>query len=218
MLYSFSTVGSSGRGHRRYRETVMFTRTILIALLCVFPVFAQDTSKPNADRRGEEDPAKRRRLEAVSWNPVTGLLTWTVSNGHTDEGKYVADGGKKSYEIDLQQAIMSHNGSQRRFSSEEARNVMTIMHVISKYAQDSTVWWDAGKGQPVGQRVSLEGTGEGLPWEELLQPQPRERSPWREQPRERLIREPQPHELFRQAEFSPFTAYPEMAFFAALGE
>lgn len=44
---------------------------------------------------------------------------------------------------------MSVNGETRRFSEEEASNVRTLMDFISKYALESTVWWENGEGEPL---------------------------------------------------------------------
>jgi hypothetical protein len=132
----------------------MLRKWSLIALLCTVPVLAQGPGQP--EELQKQSGQVRRRLESLNWNPVTGKLTWTVSNGTKDStGGYVPNHEPLLYEIDLSQATMSHNGSERRFSKEEAANVMTVMALISKYAQDSTVWWEAGKGEPVGTRVKF---------------------------------------------------------------
>jgi hypothetical protein len=124
-------------------------------LLFAVPLLAQQSGQPN-ERKEQESNAVRRRLESLNWNPIAGKLTWAVSQGSRNaQGEYVPDHDPIVYEIDLPQAVMSHDGTERRFSQEEAVNVLTVMELISKYAQDSTMWWEAGKGERVGQRVRL---------------------------------------------------------------
>jgi hypothetical protein len=133
----------------------MFRKVSLCVLLFAVPLLAQQSGQPNERKEQGSNPS-RRRLESLNWNPVTGKLTWAVSQGSRNaQGEYVPDHEQIVYEIDLPQAVMSHNGAERRFSKEEAANVLTVMGLISKYAQDSTMWWESGKGEGVGQRVQL---------------------------------------------------------------
>ena len=95
-----------------------------------------------------QEPAKR--LETVTWNPRDHKLTWTVSDGTMD-----GEGGFKSnntttYEIKMDAATMWLKDEGRKFSKEEALRVHALMNLISKYAAESTVWWEAGKGDPIG--------------------------------------------------------------------
>jgi hypothetical protein len=133
----------------------MFRKVSLLVSLFAVPLLAQQSGQPNERREQESNPV-RRRLESLNWNPVTGKLTWAVSQGSRNaQGEYVSGHEQVVYEIDLPQAVMSHNGTERRFSKEEAANVLTVMGLISKYAQDSTMWWESGQGERVGQRVQL---------------------------------------------------------------
>ncbi len=126
----------------------MLAKLVAIVLLCSASLLAQDAPKT---------ATKTRRLEYVNWNPQTGKLTWAVSRGKQNEkGEFAAEKGKYTYEIDLARATMSHNGNARRFSRQEAANVLAVMEVISRYAQDSTIWWEQGKGDPLGLRVKLD--------------------------------------------------------------
>lgn len=133
----------------------MFRKLTFVAFLFTVPLLAQQPNQPDQPRE-PGNAAVRKRLESINWNPISGKLTWAVSQGtRNGQGEFVPNHEQIVYEIDLPQAIMSHNGTQRRFSSEEAANVLAVMELISKYAQDSTMWWEAGKGEPVGQRVNL---------------------------------------------------------------
>jgi len=145
-------IGSADMPPGRLGKT-MLSKLTLLALLFAVPLVAQE---PNQSEQPKDQAKIHRRLESLTWNPVTGKLTWAVSQGtRNGDGEYVPNHEKLVYEIDLPQATMAHNGSQRRFSPEEASNVMAVMELISKYAQDSTVWWETGKGDPLGTRVKL---------------------------------------------------------------
>lgn len=136
------------------RGVSMFRKLSLIAMLFAVPLLAQQPSQ--SEQPKEQNNHVRRRLESMTWNPITGKLTWAVSQGtKNDKGEYLPNHEQLVFEIDLGDAVMAHNGSQRRFSKEEAVNVLAVMELISKYAQDSTMWWEAGKGEPLGTRVNL---------------------------------------------------------------
>jgi len=96
-----------------------------------------------------------RRLEAVTWNPVTDELTWVVSAGSKSTGAY-RPGATDTYVIHLESATMRFKDKDRRFSEDEAEKVHLLMDIISRYAVESTIWWEAGqseklddKGDPV---------------------------------------------------------------------
>jgi hypothetical protein len=107
------------------------------------------------DEQEEQGGAKRsgkapRRLESVTWNSVKHQLTWVISKSAEQAEKK----GQDQYEINMDNATMKFNGEIRRFSKEEASNVHMLMDLISKYAVDSTIWWDQGQGQ------KLDGDGQ----------------------------------------------------------
>lgn len=89
-----------------------------------------------------------RRLESVTWNPSEHKLTWTVSKGVLESGKFVGK-DRTIYEIDMASAIMVLQGEERKFSKREAVSVHALMDLVAKYAAESTMWWDAGNGDPV---------------------------------------------------------------------
>ncbi len=98
---------------------------------------------------GAEDKTTRR-LESVTWVPGEHRLTWVISAGTRDKtGKY-KPGKSTTYLIDMSAATMTLNGEGRRFSRDEAKNVHALMDLISKYAVESTIWWDQGQGTPLG--------------------------------------------------------------------
>jgi hypothetical protein len=122
------------------------------------------------DAKGQEgkgqDPNKSaRRLETITWNPVDHKLTWTVTKGTLDSGKFQSK-EKTTYEINMDSATMTLNGEGRRFSKREAVSVHALMDLVAKYAAESTMWWDAGHGDPVdgsGDQQKVDGEGPFLP-------------------------------------------------------
>ncbi len=96
----------------------------------------------------KKDTASLRRLESVTWDSVKHELSWDVSKGEKKGDTYQPQ-SKDRYEINMDQATMTVNGKSRRFSEDEAENVRTLMDFISRYALESTVWWENGEGEPV---------------------------------------------------------------------
>jgi hypothetical protein len=115
----------------------------------------QGGSKPAQDTESDSDRTPRR-LETVTWNSVRHELTWDVSKGE-QRGAAYKPLGSDHYQISMDDATMSYNGTKRRFSKQEASNVHMLMDLIAKYAIDSTVWWDNGEGEP------LDGNGNPKP-------------------------------------------------------
>jgi hypothetical protein len=114
------------------------------------------SAHPTSDRRRvddfdgkQADSNSPRRLESVTWNSVSHELTWVISKGQKKEGASYKTLGSENYLIKMDDATMSFSGETRRFSKEEAANVHVLMDLVSKYAVDSTVWWDDGQGEPV---------------------------------------------------------------------
>jgi hypothetical protein len=104
---------------------------------------------PGTEPNGANGAKSRlRRLESLTWNPVTEELSWVVSTGDWSTGTY-QPGPKETYVIHMDAAVMAYGGEDRRFSSEEAERVHMLMDLISRYAVESTVWWEHGEGEKV---------------------------------------------------------------------
>jgi hypothetical protein len=99
----------------------------------------------------KRDPASLRRLESVTWDSVKHTLIWDVSKGERKGNRYQPQ-SRDRYEINMDDATMTVNGESRRFSADEASDVRTLMDFISRYALESTVWWENGEGDPVDDR------------------------------------------------------------------
>ncbi len=97
--------------------------------------------------KDKESPALRR-LESVTWDSVKHELKWEISTGRKKADGYQPRSSNR-YEIKMDKAIMTFNGSSRRFSQDEALRVRMLMDFVSKYAVESTVWWENGEGEPI---------------------------------------------------------------------
>jgi hypothetical protein len=104
--------------------------------------------KPLRLDAAQQDAPTVRRLESVSWSPVKHRLTWEISSD-AEKTDSIPAVKTDHYEIQMDDATMTYNGETRRFSENEALQVRAVMDVISKYAADSTLWWEEGQGDPV---------------------------------------------------------------------
>jgi hypothetical protein len=97
---------------------------------------------------GDQDtPAKR--VSSVTWNAQTGKLEWVVQSGVERNGDFVPSSQEDHYEIAPEQAIMAFQGQQRGFTDQEASWLQGLLHVLTVYCAESTIWWDQGHGVPM---------------------------------------------------------------------
>jgi len=110
---------------------------------------AQPAPVPEKSTPGPEKPAKVlfRRLESVSWDPVSKELTWMLSVWDPTVSTEQPT-GQERYVIQLDKALMQFQEETRGFDSDEAKRVRSLMDMISRYALESTVWWGRGGGTP----------------------------------------------------------------------
>ena len=114
-----------------------------------FNVTSKDAAQFDGTRVKDQDSrAPIRRLESITWDSVKHELKWDVSRGEKRSGGYEPHSSDR-YEINMDKATMTFNGESRRFSEEEAGNVRVLLEFVSKYAVESTVWWENGEGEPV---------------------------------------------------------------------
>lgn len=102
-------------------------------------------SKPSAP---ELKGPQVKRLGSVTWDPRTHLLRWTVQNGATVNGEFVAS-GEERYEISPDDATMGVADKARGFSDQEAVSLHRLLDALSIYCAESVVWWDQGQGTPI---------------------------------------------------------------------
>ena len=129
------------------------TLTMAPLALTVFAALGWGQQDPGSKAAGtptqpDAPPAdsRVRRLEAVTWNPVTDELSWVVSTGVKSAGSY-QPGATETYSIQLESASMKFHDEIRSFDADEAERVHTLLDILSRYAVESTVWWEAGFGK-----------------------------------------------------------------------
>jgi hypothetical protein len=159
---------------RRSGICLWFAAGLAALILVAGAVSAQsgDAASTGKSEKGEGPQStpgttqQLRRIEAVTWNPVTDELTWVVSAGVGSSGSYKAE-SSMTYLIHLGSATMVFNGQRRRFGADEADNVRILIDVLGRYAAESTIWWEAG----MGQKVDDANPGPGQEGEKETKPQ-----------------------------------------------
>ncbi|HEY7387209.1 MAG TPA: hypothetical protein VH640_01790 [Bryobacteraceae bacterium] len=101
----------------------------------------------NADRLQKDTPAKR--ISSIKWDTQTGKLEWVVQSGVERNGQFVPSSQEERYEITPEQAMMAFQGQQRGFTTQEADWLQQLLHVLTVYCAESTVWWAEGQGTPL---------------------------------------------------------------------
>jgi len=96
-------------------------------------------------QQGGVQKLKPRRLESLTWNSVKHELTWVVSNSEKEKKE-------QGYRIQMDSASMNVNGESRGFSKREAANVRVLMDILSRYAIESTMWWEDGQGEKLDEK------------------------------------------------------------------
>ncbi len=107
---------------------------------------APDSSKPDKPGANGGVEVRLRRLESITWNPVTQELTWVLSTGELNGNSY-SPTKRQSYVMHMDAATMSVQGEDRHFDPDEADQVSKVMDLICRYALESTLWWEHGGGE-----------------------------------------------------------------------
>jgi len=100
-----------------------------------------DAERIQPPEKGEKTtPGVARRLESVTWDPLQGQLTWTVSvwDLHSDMS-HPAD--MERYVIHVSSGTIECKGEQRKFTVPED-DLHALMDILSIYAMRSTIWWE----------------------------------------------------------------------------
>lgn len=126
----------------------VYRNLFLATVLTLSLVSAAEAQQDQPNQPNQPKNRQARRLESVTWSPADHKLTWTVVDGSLREGKF-EPGKKLSFEINMDAATMHASGEDRRFSKQEAASVHRLMDLVAKYAAESTLWWEAGEGEPV---------------------------------------------------------------------
>lgn len=90
-----------------------------------------------------------KRVGSITWNGQTGKLEWSVQSGVMRDGKFDPSSEEAHYEITPEQAMMAFEGKQRGFTDQEATWLQGLLHVLTVYCAESTMWWDQGLGTPM---------------------------------------------------------------------
>lgn len=117
---------------------------VFLALIACFSFCIPVSAGENPEKAVSE-----RRVERVSWNAVTCELSWSVSEGERNAAGEFVPAKVHNYSINMDQATMTYKASTRRFSRDEAVQVHAILNALKSYAEQSTDWWKAGKGERV---------------------------------------------------------------------
>jgi hypothetical protein len=123
----------------------------IVAVLIAFSTlgaFSLTAAEGQADRLKEDTPAKR--VASIHWDTQSGKLQWVVQDGVERNGEFVpSSSGEAHYEISPEEAVMAFQGQQRGFTDQEATWLQHLLHVLTVYCAESTVWWDQGQGTPL---------------------------------------------------------------------
>ena len=109
-----------------------------IAVLFTFTMLAFAEDNPNT---------QIKRVVSVSWNLQTGKLAWVVQTGTEGKDGFVAS-SEEHYEISPTDAVMTGQGEERRFTAEEGSWLKNLLHVLTVYCVESTIWWYRGESAP----------------------------------------------------------------------
>ena len=101
--------------------------------------------QPDRPQQGNGASESVHRLEFVTWDPAKCELVWEVTTG-TRNGDHYTPSQRATYRIDMDAAVMRVGAERRGFDKDEATNVHLLMDMISRYAAESTVWWENGFG------------------------------------------------------------------------
>src|SRR5215469_4975561 len=125
-------------------------KTALALILFGTLAFA-DGNQGSADRVAPDQGTAVKRIGSITWNAEAGKLEWVVQSGTMRDGNFVPSSEETHYEITPEQAMMAFQGQQRGFTDQEAAWLQGLLHVLSVYCAESTVWWDQGLGVPFDQ-------------------------------------------------------------------
>jgi hypothetical protein len=126
---------------------------MFLSLLCLAGIGAGQQGERDRLAPPQGSPAKR--LASFTFDMQTGKLIWMVQSGVSQGDKFVPS-SEEHYEISPDDAVMTFNGQKRGFTQQEATWLKSVLHVLSVYCAESTIWWDQGQGTP------LDGQGKPL--------------------------------------------------------
>jgi hypothetical protein len=108
-----------------------------------------EKSNPDTRQRDDTAPLRIHRLESVTWDVATCELVWVVSTGIKIGSRYTPS-ERQTYRMDMDAAVMQVGLEKRAFDIEEAEGVHDLLDLISRYAAESSIWWENGEGDKPG--------------------------------------------------------------------
>jgi hypothetical protein len=120
---------------------------LIFAFSTLGAIFHLTAADGQADRLQQDKPAKR--ISSINWNSQTGKLEWVVQSGVEHDGQFVPTSQEDHYAITPEQASMAFQGQQRGFTTQEAEWLSNVLHILTVYCAESTVWWEQGQGVPL---------------------------------------------------------------------
>jgi hypothetical protein len=120
---------------------------VIFAFSTLGASYSLSAADGNADRLQQDTPAKR--VSSIKWDTQTGKLEWIVQSGVERNGQFVPSSKEERYEITPEQAMMAFQGQQRGFTTQEADWLQDLLHILTVYCAESTVWWAEGQGVPL---------------------------------------------------------------------
>ncbi|HLK69729.1 MAG TPA: hypothetical protein VKU19_40145 [Bryobacteraceae bacterium] len=123
-----------------------------VLLACSAALFAADPqSKPVKDPAPDSNQGVVKKLGSVTWDLESHKLVWVVQSGTMVNGRFAALSEQK-YEISPEEATMGVTGEKRGLNDIEAASLQRLLDVLSVYCAQSSVWWDAGLGDPIDEK------------------------------------------------------------------
>lgn len=97
-----------------------------------------------------EDPVRGKKLVGIHYRVDSHELCWDVMLGRFEDDKFVSEKLDEQPCIQFDKAEMTYGGETRGFDETEAQQALKLMEIVAKYAVDSSIWWDQGKGDRKG--------------------------------------------------------------------
>jgi hypothetical protein len=88
-----------------------------------------------------------KRVASVTWDPKAAKLIWVIQNGVEEKGEFVPS-SEERYEISPTDGVMAFQGEKRGITDPEAARLLNLLHVLTGYCVQSTVWWYQGESVP----------------------------------------------------------------------
>jgi hypothetical protein len=96
----------------------------------------------------QEQTIHVKRVASVTWDSQSGKLVWVVQDGQEQNGEFVAS-SEERYEVSPKEAVIAVEGQQRKFTDTEVTRLWSLLHSLTLFCVESTMWWETGQGVPL---------------------------------------------------------------------